>query len=219
MRLMAGQDKDSYGQDLHRRLVEGDPIAPSELVEAYMEKLVKRVCSKARVTGDDMLANDAVADTLLGYAQEPTKYCPAKSSLLTYLTMSAHRDLLNMMAKERRRKNREVSLGGVEHRTLDRNNWIEAAEDTVVEREGNLTIGEKALLRQRVSEQFPNPTDRRLLSLLLDGERRTAAYSAVLGIQGLDGAEQRRLVKRHKDRLAKRLVRLGSKFREQHDKG
>ena len=216
---MAAEARDDYGEELHRRLVEGDPVAPSELVESYMERLVRRVCAKAQVTDDDARVQDAVTDALLAYAREPTKYSPAKSSLSTYLTMSAYGDYLNMLARDRRRSNREVPLEVVELRPLDRNSWIEAVEDTVVEREGNLTPRHRALLWQRVSEQFPDPTDRRLLSLMLDGERRTAAYSAVLGIQNADHDEQRRVVKRHKDRLTKRLVRLGGRFREQHDRG
>ena len=216
---MAAEARDDYGEELHRRLLEGDPVAPSELVESYMERLVRRVCAKAQVTDDDARVQDAVTDALLAYARQPTKYIPAKSSLSTYLTMSAYGDYLNMLAIDRRRSNREVPLEVVELRPLDRNSWIEAVEDTVVEREGNLTPRQRALLWQRVSEQFPDPTDRRLLSLMLDGERRTAAYSAVLGIQNADHDEQRRVVKRHKDRLTKRLVRLGDRFREQHDRG
>ena len=211
---MSRQDSDICGQELHRRLLEGDPVAPSELVESYMRRLVKRVCARAQVPEDDFRAQDAVTDTLLEYAQQPTKYCPAKSSLLTYLAMSAYRDLLNMMATEQRRSNREFSLEVVEHRSLDGNNLIESAEDTVLVGEGILTPEERVLLWQRVSEQFPVPTDRQLLSLILNGERRTTVYSAVLGIQDSDHDEQRRVVKRHKDRLTKRLVRLGGKLHE-----
>lgn len=216
---MAVLDRDKYTRELHRRLVEGDPIAPSELVEAYMDELVRRVHAKARVTGDEALIHDAVTDALLAYVQQPTKYSPDKSGLLTYLTMSAHRDFLNMMERERRRSNREFPLENVEHSPLGRNKWIEAVEETVVDREGSITPREKALLWQHVSEQFSDPTDRRLLGLMLNGERKTAAYSAVLGIQDSDQDEQRRLVKRHKDRLTKRLVRLGGKIRGRSDKG
>lgn len=216
---MAVQDRDAHTRELHRRLVEGDPIAPSELVETYMDELLRRVGAKARVTRNDVFIHDAVTDALLAYAQQPTKYNPAKSGLLTYLTMSAHGDYLNMMERERRLSSREFPLEDVEHRPPGRNNWLEAVEDIVVEREGSITPEEKALLWRRVFEQFPDPTDRRLLGLLLDGERKTAAYSAVLGILDSDQDEQRRVVKRHKDRLTKRLVRLGGKLRGQHGKG
>jgi hypothetical protein len=55
----------------------------------------------------------------------------------------------------------------------------------------------------------PGLTDRDLavLALLRDGERKTAAYARVLGIADRPIEEQRRIVKREKDRLQKRLAR------------
>ena len=43
------------------------------------------------------------------------------------------------------------------------------------------------------------------------GERKTAAYALALGIADRPAAEQRREVKRVKDRLQKRLERAGDK--------
>jgi hypothetical protein len=43
---------------------------------------------------------------------------------------------------------------------------------------------------------------------MLDGERRTATYAAVLGIEHLPDLEKKRTVKQVKDRLQKRLRRL-----------
>ena len=219
--LKARREQDAHAHELHQRLVEGDPLAPSELVETFIEKLMCRVRAKAQTTNDDFLVCDAVTDALLAYAQQPTKYNPAKSGLLTYLTMSAYGDYLNMLARERRRVKREVPLENVEHRLNVGNNLIEDlliedVLDTVMEREGILTFEERNRLLQQVSERFPDIQDRRLLNLMLQGERKTAVYSAVLGIQNSDKIEQRQIVKRHKDRLSKRLKRLGEKLREQY---
>ena len=219
--LKARREQDAHSRKLHQRLVESDPLAPSDLVETFMEELMRRVRARAQITNDDFLVCDAVTDALLAYAQQPTKYNPAKSGLLTYLTMSAYGDYLNMLAKEGRREKREVPLEYVEHLLNVGNNLIEdlLIEDvlnTVMEREGILTPEERIRLLQQVSERFPDPQDRQLLNLILLGERKTAAYSAVLGIQDADRNEQRRIVKRHKDRLSKRLKRLGGKIREQY---
>ena len=194
--LKARREQDAHAHELHQRLVEGDPLAPSELVETFSEELVRRVRARAQITDDDFLVCDAVTDALLAYAQQPTKYNPAKSGLLTYLTMSAHGDYLNMLARERRREKREVPLENVEHRLNVGNNLIEDVLDTVMEREGILTPEERIRLLQQVSERFPDPQDRQLLNLMLLGERKTAAYSAVLGILDSDKNEQRRTVKR-----------------------
>lgn len=219
--LKARREQDAHAHELHQRLVEGDPLAPPELVGAFSEELVRRVRARAQITNDDFIVYDAVTDALLAYAQQPTKYNPTKSGLLTYLTMSAYGDYLNMLARERRREKREVPLEYVEHRLDAGNNLIEDlliedVLDTVMEREGILTPEERIRLLQQVSERFPDPQDRQLLNLMLLGERKTAAYSAVLGILDSDKDEQRRIVKRHKDRLSKRLKRLGEKLRDQY---
>lgn len=211
---MANRSRLEQAHQLHQRLLQGDPLAPAELVETFMEELVRRLRARARPLRDDDLILDASTDTLLAYAQQPTKFDPAKSSLLTYLTMSAYGDLLNMLAREYRKKKREIPLEDVEHSLSVGNNMVEEAEDEVLERYGISTI-EKALLLRRVVEEFPDPVDRQLLNLMLSGERKTTAYSAVLGIQDSDRGEQKQIVKRHKDRLTKRLQRLGGKFREQ----
>ena len=68
---------------------------------------------------------------------------------------------------------------------------------------------------QQVFNTITDPRDRRLLQLLRAGERKTAVYAEVLGIQDRDAMEQRKIVKQHKDRLKKQLERLGVKLREQ----
>jgi RNA polymerase sigma-70 factor (ECF subfamily) len=70
-----------------------------------------------------------------------------------------------------------------------------------------------AALMERVMEEITDPMDRRILALMLQGERATAAYATVLGIQAAPEQEQKSIVKRHKDRISKRLERLGESIR------
>ena len=51
-----------------------------------------------------------------------------------------------------------------------------------------------------------------MVDLILDGERSTAAFAVVLGIENLAIDEQRLQVKRHKDRLKKRLREHGQRI-------
>lgn len=48
---------------------------------------------------------------------------------------------------------------------------------------------------------FPTPLARELVVLILEGERGTDVFAAVLGIQGLDLERTARVVKQHKDQL------------------
>jgi RNA polymerase sigma-70 factor (ECF subfamily) len=209
---LARLSRTHYAHQLHQRLLQDDPLAPAELAEEFLEELVRRL--RARVTWilDDALLLDAAADALLSYAQQPDKFDPTKSGLMTYLTMSAYGDLLNMLSRESRRRQREVSFEDVEHRLPSRNNIVEDVEEEAFQRHGILTLEEKSALLGRIAKEFPDPRDRQILSLMLAGERRTTVYSQVLGVQALGQKEQQRIVKRHKDRINKRLQRLGGKL-------
>lgn len=214
---MAGSNLDECTRELHHRLVEGDTLASSKLIETLIEELVTRVSARARTSRESTLVVDAVTDSLLTYVQHPEKYNPSKSSLVSYLTMSAYRDYLNSLERERRRTHREISIENVEHLSSVRNNWIESFERRVSDSEGLLTSSERKKVWMCVLEQFPDSKDRRILNLMLEGERKTAAYSKILGLQDSDYSEQQRVVKRNKDRINKRLLRLGDKLRKQND--
>lgn len=129
---MNRQDQAEYTLQLHQRLLHGDPVASSEFAEAFLEELVLRLRARAARAGyaaDDTLIKDAAVDALLNYFREPTKFDPNRSGLMTYLTMSAHGDLINLLARESRRTRREVPLEDVEHGLSSGNNVVEGLED------------------------------------------------------------------------------------------
>ena len=65
---------------------------------------------------------------------------------------------------------------------------------------------EQSALLDSVQHGLPE-TDCRALELILRGERQTAAFVEVYGLDHLPKDEQRRLVKQHKDRLKALLKR------------
>lgn len=200
---------EACAQAIHQRLLARDPIAPAELVAAYLEPLIHGLQQRYPSVPDEHVIYDAVIDTLLDYSAHPSRFDPTRSPLLNYLRMSAHRDLLNALQKERRRQQRQqrvqqhLRAAPVELHSSDGNRGQE--DDTAA------AVDE---LRQRMFEVVTDARDRQLLHLILAGERQTKHYAAVLGIQELDPVEQRRIVKRHKDRLKKQLERLGARLHE-----
>jgi hypothetical protein len=54
-----------------------------------------------------------------------------------------------------------------------------------------------------------DPIDKDILLLMMEGVRETHRYAQVMGIVHQDEMEQRREVKRAKDRLIKQLQRFG----------
>lgn len=200
-----------FGEQVHQRLLQGDPTAPSEVNLAYLEPLTSRLRQRFSDVKDETIIQDAVTDALFQYVQSPERFDPAKSSLPNYLTMAARGDLLNALARERRRAARQVPLAAVAEAALPGNTLGEhetqgsAAEDRMA----------ASQLMHHVLQQVPDPRDREMLKLMLAGERKTIRYAGLLQIDTRSEAEQRRIVKRHKDRLKKRLQRLGVRLREE----
>jgi hypothetical protein len=60
---------------------------------------------------------------------------------------------------------------------------------------------------RRISDLLPDPTDQEIVLLMMEGIRETSAYADVLGISDYSVEEQAAIVKRHKDRLKKKLER------------
>ena len=195
---------EDWYQRIHKRLLEEDATAPAELVETIMDELTEKLGGRhPNQRGSDLLA-DAITEALMGYIKNPAQYNPEKMGLFSYLLMSANGDLLNSLAKVRRRK--EILWGDVELEAADGKEFAEAV--------GPETRLQAQRLRKEVYELFDDPKDRGLASLIIEGERSTQAFAEIIGIKDMSDDEKRREVKRHKDRIKKRLERYGEKISE-----
>ncbi|MHB8575763.1 MAG: hypothetical protein ACYDCQ_10580, partial [Dehalococcoidia bacterium] len=73
-------------RDLHRRLIEGDPVAPVDLAEQYLDPLLARLRRRfSRL--DEQLLLDVVVDCVLKLPLQPHTYDPERLGLLAYLVM------------------------------------------------------------------------------------------------------------------------------------
>ena len=190
-----------WTREIHKRLLKGDPIAPAELAEGVYGKLIDRLAFRYRNPQHRDLIADAVADALMAYIKHPDRFLPSKRSLMGFLTMAAEGDLKNALAKTKRQKNREIPLEPVELGAND-GNEISRTEDPDLQIDG-------ARLREHIHDLFDDPTDRAMIDLMIEGERSTRAFAEVLHIENLPEQTQRAAVKRHKDRLKKRIQRHG----------
>lgn len=194
---------------LHQRLLQGDPVAPPELAEKYLMLTLKKVRSKlgSIAVQEPTIIEDAAIDAILCYAERPEKYNPDRLRLQSYLVMVATADALNAWQKIKRKNRRELSLADVEVDQRMRNNLIEANNDDP-DRPGLPNDW-----KQQVSNLFTDLRDHEVLELIITGERRTAVFAKALKLGNLTDEDTRREVKRHKDRIKKRLNRLGVKWR------
>jgi RNA polymerase sigma-70 factor (ECF subfamily) len=190
-----------WQRQIHKRLLTEDVTAPVELVDVLLGPLLDRLTRKYSKLHDPYLLPDAVTDALMSYIKCPAQFDPGKRSLIGFLFMAAEGDLRNALAKDKRRRHKEIPLEDVELEVAAGNSEIE---------EGNSdTESEREKLRQALPRIFGDPKDLAMVELMLSGERTTEAFVNVLELRHLPMDQQRREVKRHKDRLKKRLERYG----------
>jgi hypothetical protein len=192
---------DDWQREIHERLLAGEVTAPAELAEVMLEPLLHQLTKKFPQLRDPYLLPDAVTDALMSYIKRPTQFDPTRRSLTGFLFMAGEGDLLNALAKEKRRRQKEIPLEDVELGVT--------AGNSVVEEGSPETEPERDRLRQELPRIFVDPKDLVMVELMISGERTTGAFVEVLKLQHLPVEQQRREVKRHKDRLKKRLEGYG----------
>jgi len=198
----------SDDQLLHERLLAGDPTAPSDLAQQVLQPVTQRLRRRFPTVRDKSMIDDAAVDAILNYAERPSQFDPAKSSLLGYLTLSARGDLLNALEAQKSRWTHEESLENVDFADFDRkiksmsNESAMLADDIAVD-----NLAARRLLSQ-LRAAADTPRDLAILQLMINGEKRTEIFAQALGLTELSLQAQKSSVKRHKDRLKKRLQRL-----------
>jgi hypothetical protein len=80
---------------LHAAVVAGDPTASAQVFKVMLEPLVDWLGFRWRNPRDAERVRDFAVDSIISYLECPSRYDPEKASLLTYLRMDAHGDLIN----------------------------------------------------------------------------------------------------------------------------
>ena len=86
--------------DVHQRLLHGDPTASADAAELLLNPVVARLRRKWPGPAYSEACYDAAVDVLVVYFTDPSRYQPAQSSLVGWLVMQAHADLLNDYASK-----------------------------------------------------------------------------------------------------------------------
>jgi RNA polymerase sigma-70 factor (ECF subfamily) len=191
---------------LHQRLLAGDVTAPRELAERLIPLVKQRLGQLERRVEDPATVRSAIGLVIARYLRHPDRFDPRRGGLVGYLAMEARGDVLNDLDALRRRRRHERPVDNLVE--LERPGRDSTVEDEVLERVKPVDVPPdvaRAALRA-LSEL--DELDRRLLQMMADGVRSTAAFAAVLELSHLPVELQRKAVKRHKDRLGKRLERL-----------
>lgn len=207
------QIQESHLLALHTRLLDLDPTAAAVLVDLLSDPLADTLKRNPKARGFRHLIADAVEDALVNHIKRPGQYQPAKRGLWGYLVMAATGDLLNAIEKERRTLSREKPVADVEHGLKGRNK-VMASSGSKMDAEGPEYRACIEELRAAADREFSDPREREVAELMIGGVSDVAVFADVLGIEHLPVDHQRAQVKRCKDRISKRLLRLGDRLRE-----
>lgn len=187
--------------DFHQRvLARDDPIAFAALAEWLYKPLVQDVYKRAGVNADPMFVEEAVGQALLDYHDTPERYDPKRASLRSYLVMAAYRDFQNARAKEQRVTAQQISLFDPALREQD----VVRREEMAEAIESQLQV---EALWKLIDETFPDPTERRIVTLILNRVHAPEPYAHVLGLADLPDEERLRQVRLVKYRITRRLRR------------
>lgn len=205
-----GSFSDEEAVSLYNRLLANDPTASSELAEGFLTPLIHWLQKQNRRIAPELVCQ-AAEDAILNLIRKPSTFDPGKNlTLEKYLRMSAQGDLRNVLAKEKRKQGQEISWNVVEL-SDQRGKYLGKEDDPslplqVAEKMEELGQVVSAQIRQGLTEP-----ELRVLDLMLQGERRTIRFAEAYGIAHLEPADQKRQIKRVKDKLQKRLDRKGKR--------
>ena len=189
----------------------GDPTASDRFAEHYAPPLRATLRVKFPFVPPEELA-DAANDALLFLIMNPERYQPERGAgILTFLITIATRRVLDILRTAKRRSMRENAVGGAVELEL-----CSANNEKYRELETNTTDDPDALspeVAQWLEEVLPDPRDRRLLDLIMEGRADVADVATLVGIAHLSPTQQQAEWKRQRDRLLARIRRRREEFR------
>jgi RNA polymerase sigma-70 factor (ECF subfamily) len=181
--------------ELHTRVLDGDRTAIDSIAVSVLPLLRQRLQRSFPRAGDDVV-HDAIEDAFMDYVTRPHTVggCPS-DTVATFLYRAAWRNVADLLERDSRRLRREVCYA---RETATHEN-VATADDRNSYRE--------AQAKQRILDVALDAVERAALRLWLQGERRTEPLARALGLAGRSWSDQRREVKRFKDRVLKRILR------------
>lgn len=196
-------------ETLHQEILAGTPDASLRAYQAIQQSL-PRILSKLIGAHYGLSAEDCgdlSVDAFMTYLRAPNKFDPSRAALLTYLVTIARSAAFRRNAKKLRHDQLFVDAVELdpepvynEQQPLPRNDPMNAA-----------LVDEDRKQAQLLRAQLDlSEVEERVLTMMMNGERATEAFAEAMGISGESILEQRRLVKRCKDKIDKRLERLGA---------
>jgi hypothetical protein len=189
-------------RSLHERVLREDVSAVNKLAGELLATLRDLLRRRFPHSPEDFL-NDAVEDAILDYLKHPERFDLSRGvPLECFLRLPATRNLANLHRSHARRLNRESAYAEESARcAATRIGQEQRAERT----KANMTLDQVTLRQAALDVTESNEVA--AVMVWLDAPRATARLAQALGMCHCSVPQQRRAVKRFKDRMFKRLRR------------
>jgi hypothetical protein len=188
---------------IHGRLLEADPTASADLFELVYRPLIGHAIRKHKTFGmDEDRARNLAVEVLAELIERPEIFDPQKGSLFGFLCVMIDGDAKNVGRNESNRQ-KKFSQFAVEVQEVGGNSYLTSPETRA---------DAKRIMTLYHAEIVVDPGDQDILRLMLEDERDYGPYVEALQIHHLPPDKQKAEVKRRKDRIEKRLQRLGNRL-------
>ncbi len=207
-----GEPGRDWQDQQHQRILGRDATAFAELCEQALPQLVNFLRSQFPQVDGQLLETVAI-DCLLGYHANPAQYRSGGISLYAYLRMAARYDALNALDSTQRHERRLTGLEALEATQKLHGQVATVSEEQELDDWLHQYTSRPLADIVKTVEGELDEVEKKVLWLMLQGERSAQAYVDVLGLGGLGLSEQRSEVARVKERLVKKLRRLGNRLK------
>lgn len=197
---------EEYLASTHQALLDGQPTAPQDLVNACSARLYAILKHRFAFLPQETV-EDAVHDALLALIVRPALYDPGRGSLMNLLVNIGSHKLVDQLRSIGRRS-AEIAVGGtvelaeLEAKYLHEHGYAGMEPEPIPPEVGAL-----------LSAILTGPGDRQVWDLVCEGRTPVEAFAAVLGLGHLPPEEMKAEVKRHRDRVIKKVQRRREEFR------
>lgn len=193
-----------YGLALHARCLAGEVDAFDQLANLYFLPLFAQIRRSNPAWRDEDDFWHAAEESIMSYKKRPeiynTKY---GKNLFGFLVYAAEADFKNIIKSHQRHHRAQISLV-VEDYDDGSEYELPIADGSNVEEQVLLSL---SVVYRDIEETFDDPRDRVCAWYILERVRETEAYAAIYGLIDLPPKELEHEVKKHKDRVKKRLLR------------
>jgi len=183
----------------HQRVVTGDPLARSQLVELVLPPLIAFVHRAVPGFADPQDVEECCLDALFEYLQNPASYDPTRARLFTWLAGKARFGALTRKRNLRRQQAFEkIVTARIQDERLANDKEVEGEVIDVI------AVGE--IVEKHLKEIVKEDGDLDIFLLIAAGARDTCDYLDALSMS--DTPIHRRTVIARRERVRGRLRRL-----------